>query len=65
MSARKPRTPKFPKKPKSNNPEALERWVKRCSELRADYDKKYSEWKKKNDRIKSLIEKGNKAKAVK
>ncbi len=62
--SRKPKRPKFPKKPKSNNIEALERWVKRCSEIKADYDKSYTAWKRDDDRKKSLISKGMKAKEL-
>ncbi|MCZ8156193.1 MAG: hypothetical protein O9264_08755 [Leptospira sp.] len=65
MSVKKPNKPKFPKKPKSNNPDALERWVKRCEEIRSDYNKKEAEWKKEDTRVKNLIAKGKKAKEIK
>lgn len=64
MSTRKPKKPKFPKKPKSSNTETLERWVKKCEELRSEYNKKHSEWKRQDDKRKSLIQRGEKAKVL-
>ncbi len=65
MSSRKPNKPKFPRKPKSSNIETLERWVERCEKLKTAYNKKYAEWKKIDDKKKSLITKGSKAKVLK
>ncbi|MDF3822212.1 hypothetical protein P3G55_20075 [Leptospira sp. 96542] len=60
-----PKKPKFPRKPKSKSVDALERWARKCEEIRTEYNKKYSEWKKHDNRIKALTSKGMKAKELK
>lgn len=57
-----PKKPKFPRKPKSRSIEALERWARKCQEIKAEYMKKFSVWKKEDNRVKALILQGNKAK---
>lgn len=59
-----PKKPSFPKKPKSKSVEALERWARKCEEKKAEYTKKYSEWKKQDNRLKALIMRGTKAKEL-
>lgn len=62
---KEPKKPKFPKKPKSKSIDALERWARKCEEIKSEYSKKHSEWKKQENRVKALILKGNKAKELK
>lgn len=59
-----PKKPKFPRKPKSKSIEALERWARKCKELKAEYMKKYSEFKKYDNHVKALIIAGMKAKEL-
>lgn len=61
---KKPKRPKFPKKPKSKSIEALERWARKCEEIKSEYSKKFSDWKKQDNRLKSLVLRGTKAKEL-
>lgn len=63
--AKKPKNPRFPKKPKSSNIDTLERWAKKCEEIKSDYIKKFSEWKKSDDKKVALIKRGDKARSLK
>jgi hypothetical protein len=64
VSNRKPKKPKYPRKPKSSNLDALERWADRCKDLSSNYARKLADWKKIDDRKKSLIKEAEKAKNV-
>jgi hypothetical protein len=61
---KEPKKPKFPRKPKSKSLDALERWARKCKEIKAEYMKKYSEWKKQDNKVKALILEGMKAKEL-
>lgn len=50
----RPKKPKFPKMPKRTDETNLENYVKRCQEIRSDYEKKLSVFNKAQSKIVSL-----------
>lgn len=60
----RPKKPKFPKMPKSKDETILGNYVKRCQEIRSDYEKKLSVFNKAQSKIDSLKAAAKKARSL-